>query len=254
MIEKLTARQWFGISDTIKHLPFCIYLSSSRSIQVLRKRRENVDKSKTMSTAAKSRTAIKKHENSKLKKHNTKKNVLQSAKSRRTIPFETIIDNDEEVTERKESELLLSPTMASNDAGNNGQTKTVQMKLEEASDIAIVYDNDDDYRDDKHVKYVQEEGDWGDFQFDANEAAFVRLVECVRKYALEYRLSNDSTLWPWYRKFRHSNYLTFYDLLLTVHVPSPSTFHANAQYNDAKVYNDLMVKYDLYRQVCDCQD
>ena len=81
-------------------------------------------------------------------------------------------------------------------------------------------------RSDDQVSYVQEGTDYFPFEFNEYEANFVRLVECVRKYALEDRLSNDSTLWPWYRKFRLSDYIMCHQLCLigylTMNSVSPS--------------------------------
>lgn len=96
------------------------------------------------------------------------------------------------------------------EAGGNEQVPEVTIPLSMLSQID--FSQDDSPRDDAiSLKYVQEGDEDERFEFSKFEATFVRLVECVRKYALEKQsMHSRESLWPWFRKLRSR-----YTLLLT---------------------------------------
>eukprot|EP01083_Nonionella_stella_P002378 6882_1 len=54
--------------------------------------------------------------------------------------------------------------------------------------------------------FMQEAKDYGYIQFNEREANFLRLIECVRKFAMEYDAKDtEYCLWPWYRNSFHSD-------------------------------------------------
>eukprot|EP01083_Nonionella_stella_P101721 288631_1 len=57
-----------------------------------------------------------------------------------------------------------------------------------------------------HDVYIQYKDDYPYLYFAKPQAEFMRLLECVRKYALEFEAgSTEYKLWPWYRNSFHSN-------------------------------------------------
>ena len=140
-----------------------------------------------------SAAVIENHHNAKLVTYKTKKKLLQRAKSLHTAVYSD--------TEGNEYDPELSPP-STMDAGNNGHTEsaTKQSQLAFGPDTMRrttgIGGSSVDEDDDKDIIYFQEEVDSGEFVFNKDEALFVRLVECVRKYALENRLNNGSALWP----------------------------------------------------------
>lgn len=196
---------------------------------MLRKRRKKSEESTQNSKAvhtAQSPEVIKAFHDAKKKKRETKLNLLKSAKSTKALSTKaltskstkaltsyTTVESDKEESEQKESHSV-------SEAGNSGQAGTTQLqKLGALEDIqkeltGNARDDGDDakFANDDNVDYVQQLDDSYPFEFNADEAAFVRLVECVRKYALENRLNNGSALWPVERNSFN---------------PLPSIFHFN---------------------------
>eukprot|EP01083_Nonionella_stella_P219995 787529_1 len=59
--------------------------------------------------------------------------------------------------------------------------------------------------------FLQKE-DYGYFVFNQVEAEFLRLIECVRKFAMEYEAKDtEQCLWPWYRNSFHSDETVYRD-------------------------------------------
>eukprot|EP01084_Bolivina_argentea_P028372 52736_1 len=67
--------------------------------------------------------------------------------------------------------------------------------------------DDDDSKQIKEIElYVQDRSDYPHLYFTKEQAEFLRLLECVRKYALEFEAGKaEYKLWPWYRNSFHSN-------------------------------------------------
>ena len=147
---------------------------------MLRKRR--TDSKTTAAQTAQSPEAIDRHRDAKLKRHKTKKNLLKTAKSKRTL--HTAVYSD---TAGNESDEELSPSPKSTEeAGNNGVSPTAS-KVQELRLVANSFKKltglNDDANDDVGYVYVQEEGDWGDFEFTEDEAgsffAFVTICYII---------------------------------------------------------------------------
>eukprot|EP01084_Bolivina_argentea_P274853 468608_1 len=61
------------------------------------------------------------------------------------------------------------------------------------------------------------------FTFDKDAATLLRLTECIRKFVLQYEVTDTlSKIWPWYR----------------------NSFHMN----DIQLYNDEMMRYNLFQE------
>eukprot|EP01084_Bolivina_argentea_P028373 52738_1 len=72
--------------------------------------------------------------------------------------------------------------------------------------------------------YIQDKEDLNiGLCFNKDQAEFLRLMECVRKYVLEYEAGNKTTAWPWYR----------------------NSFHTNETCNDVQKYDEYAYKFDL---------
>eukprot|EP01083_Nonionella_stella_P219994 787527_1 len=60
--------------------------------------------------------------------------------------------------------------------------------------------------------FMQQRQDLGYIEFNEQEAEFLRLIECVRKFAMEYEAKDtEQCLWPWYRNSFHSDETVYRD-------------------------------------------
>eukprot|EP01084_Bolivina_argentea_P011588 21654_1 len=77
------------------------------------------------------------------------------------------------------------------------------------------------------ILYLQEKSDLGRFHFTKEQAEFLRLVEYMKKFALEYEAGDTKySLWPWYRNSFHSD---------------------DSKCGDINNYEELMYKYDFIK-------